>query len=475
MNRSVALLGAALLLAGATIPVAAQSADSASARRRHAQGTAAFVAARYDSALVAYTEAATLRAEIGDSIGLGASLNGIGASYYNLGQYELALDHLLRALEVRRSVHDSVGVARTLTNIGLAYQDLGQFDRAESSMREGSAMASRLPDALAQGYIDGTLGALLTRRGKQAEAEEVLTRALSAYRVVDSTRTRADSSNGWSYVSQSIALVMVRTGREEAGLALLERVLAYETGIQSLNGELRVRMALGDAYRETGRLDRAGVEYERGLALARQAGRLPLALNALRELATLEEAAGRPERALGRLRAYFALRDTLFGEAATQRLALAEARAAAERGREENARLLGRLARQRLVLALGALIVVLAAVIVAQQVRNTRRARARQEELARTNAELARANEELRTALSEVRTLKGFIPICAHCKRVRDDQGYWEGVESYISSRSEALFSHAICAECGPRLYGEYWSPDEVGEGTVSSDAAPPG
>jgi hypothetical protein len=56
----------------------------------------------------------------------------------------------------------------------------------------------------------------------------------------------------------------------------------------------------------------------------------------------------------------------------------------------------------------------------------------------------------LRTALSEVRTLEGLIPICIHCKKVRDDQGFWEGVESYISSRSEARFSHGICADCGP-------------------------
>lgn len=56
--------------------------------------------------------------------------------------------------------------------------------------------------------------------------------------------------------------------------------------------------------------------------------------------------------------------------------------------------------------------------------------------------------EELQHALSEVKKLSGLIPICASCKKVRDDEGYWGAVESYISSRSEAQFSHGICPEC---------------------------
>jgi hypothetical protein len=82
---------------------------------------------------------------------------------------------------------------------------------------------------------------------------------------------------------------------------------------------------------------------------------------------------------------------------------------------------------------------------------------------------LSRTNEGLRAALSEVRTLEGLIPICSHCKKVRDDDGFWEAVETYISSRSDALFSHGICTECGPRLYGDDWvhiNGEPAGEST---------
>jgi hypothetical protein len=61
--------------------------------------------------------------------------------------------------------------------------------------------------------------------------------------------------------------------------------------------------------------------------------------------------------------------------------------------------------------------------------------------------------ERLQTAINEVRTLKGFIPICASCKKVRTDEGYWEQIEKYIKDRSDAEFSHGICPECAEVLY----------------------
>lgn len=64
---------------------------------------------------------------------------------------------------------------------------------------------------------------------------------------------------------------------------------------------------------------------------------------------------------------------------------------------------------------------------------------------------------ELEQALAEVKVLRGFIPICASCKNVRNDEGYWQQIEGYIQQHSEALFSHGICPACAKRLYPEYY------------------
>ncbi len=74
-------------------------------------------------------------------------------------------------------------------------------------------------------------------------------------------------------------------------------------------------------------------------------------------------------------------------------------------------------------------------------------------ELKRAEGEKSRLVAELTEALAQVKKLSGFLPICASCKKIRDDQGYWRQVEEYIRDHSEAEFSHGICPECAKRLY----------------------
>ncbi|HEV8487880.1 MAG TPA: response regulator transcription factor [Blastocatellia bacterium] len=66
--------------------------------------------------------------------------------------------------------------------------------------------------------------------------------------------------------------------------------------------------------------------------------------------------------------------------------------------------------------------------------------------------DLAARVTELQDALSQVKQLQGILPICSHCKKVRDDKNYWQQVESYISAHSEAQFSHSICPDCFERV-----------------------
>ena len=73
----------------------------------------------------------------------------------------------------------------------------------------------------------------------------------------------------------------------------------------------------------------------------------------------------------------------------------------------------------------------------------------------RAAAEREHLIDELKEALANVKTLRGLIPICASCKKVRDDKGYWSQVEVYVRDRSEAEFSHDICPDCMLKLYGK--------------------
>ena len=76
-----------------------------------------------------------------------------------------------------------------------------------------------------------------------------------------------------------------------------------------------------------------------------------------------------------------------------------------------------------------------------------------QEEIVEQHRELLEKNTKLEKALVEVKRLSGLLPICASCKKIRDDGGYWRQIEAYIRDHSEADFSHGICPDCARKLY----------------------
>jgi DNA-binding NarL/FixJ family response regulator len=79
---------------------------------------------------------------------------------------------------------------------------------------------------------------------------------------------------------------------------------------------------------------------------------------------------------------------------------------------------------------------------------------------------------ELQKALTEVKNLNGLLPICSHCKKIRDDKGYWHQVERYISAHTEATFSHGLCEEC---LHKHYPEVSQEVVNTLAANKSKPG
>ncbi len=64
--------------------------------------------------------------------------------------------------------------------------------------------------------------------------------------------------------------------------------------------------------------------------------------------------------------------------------------------------------------------------------------------------------------LAQVKTLSGFLPICASCKKIRDDSGYWKQIESYLSAHADVTFSQGICPDCAQKFYGDFIDVEEA-------------
>jgi len=93
-----------------------------------------------------------------------------------------------------------------------------------------------------------------------------------------------------------------------------------------------------------------------------------------------------------------------------------------------------------------------------------------QEALIESRTMLAAKLQELRKALEQIKTLRGIVPICANCKKIRSDDGYWQQVEVYVRDNTEAEFTHGICPECIEKLYPDLGTQDDKKNTTPKSD-----
>lgn len=91
------------------------------------------------------------------------------------------------------------------------------------------------------------------------------------------------------------------------------------------------------------------------------------------------------------------------------------------------------------------------------------------ERILRLQAELAARVKELELALANVKLLQGLLPICCYCKRIRNDQNYWQQVDTYISDHSEAQFTHGICPECRDKIVKPELERLKVNEAAIRS------
>ncbi len=84
--------------------------------------------------------------------------------------------------------------------------------------------------------------------------------------------------------------------------------------------------------------------------------------------------------------------------------------------------------------------------------------------LRKEHEELLEEKSNLEKALKQIKTLRGLLPMCANCKKIRDDSGYWKQIESYLHEHSDAKFSHGICPDCAKTLYPHIRIYDDAGE-----------
>jgi tetratricopeptide (TPR) repeat protein len=304
----------------------------------------------------------------------------------------LPLTYAYQALELAERLDDRIIIASACNNIGEVLWRVGDHDRALEFFARCLEIHHGLGTKANESIALLNIGAVHRGRGEFERALEYLSLALAAAR-----ECGARDAEGTAL--SEIGLTHLKLGDLRAARDYQVRSLrvARECGARLLETEVLVGLAA--ILKEDGEADKAVEALHEALAGARQIRSNELVYKAHRQLSELYELSGDFANALAHYKQFVEFHDEVLGQVAAQRIRSVIAQKEAE-------------ATQRETEALRA------------------------------------KNEELEAVLSQVKQLEGLLPICSYCKAVRDDQNYWQKIEKYISSRTNALFSHGICPSC---------------------------
>ncbi|MCX6139201.1 MAG: hypothetical protein NTV54_17100 [Ignavibacteriales bacterium] len=232
--------------------------------------------------------------------------------------------------------------------------------------------------------------------------------------------------------------------------------------VQALNG-------LGIYYYRMGIYGEATRYLLSSAALAQSINTPKQSMISYETLSSLYEKTGQIDKAYHYYKLYAAARDSLFNSIESDKIAESSMKLETMKKEREMESLkqaktmadltLGKKHNQLNLLVLGIVSLCIIIFILYWYIRNTKK---NQYAVERKNLELEQLNSELQTHIGEIRTLSGLLPICSSCKKIRNDRGYWEQLEGYVSQHSGATFSHGICPECMAELYPAYMKQKKV-------------
>jgi len=398
--------------------------------------------------------------ESADAFRLANNPRGEAQAYNTLGlialdraEYDRALEYQLRALDIRERTSDREGLGYSYNNLGNIYRASGNYAKALEYHRRGLAIKIELGNRPSEAFSHHNIGHVYRAMGD-------IPQALASYRKGLAIREALGDQFG---VASSLNAIgqLEEAADPRAALGVYQRALAIRQAMNDWRGEAETHNNISRVHLKLGDPASARTALTQALAITeRREAPLTRADTFLR-LSETYEAMGDPRAALKYYRDFVTLHDKTLTQENAERLTRLQAAHESDR-REQQIKQLqlegelssARLAREQLVRR--GLIASLIAVVVGMMALYGR-FRYKQQSEARLRAQAT----ELADALEKARTLRGLLPICASCKKIRDDNGYWTQVEAYVRAHSQAEFTHSLCPECTDELYPGLLTPEE--------------
>ncbi|WP_234488838.1 tetratricopeptide repeat protein [Oxynema sp. CENA135] len=220
-----------------------------------------------DTALTYYQKALEIRQEIGDLSGTAQSLNNIGAIYWFRGDYQRALENLERSLPLYQQVENTWGEAEVLNNIGQIYADLRESDRALEYLNRALILRQELGDRRGEGSTLNNIAGVYSHIGENETAFNYYQQALEIRREIQDPQGIANTLT-------NLAVSYAIQGKLQQALDLYEQVLQLQQTLGDRLGEAVTYINLGQTYLDLGDRERALALFERALPMTESTGYL---------------------------------------------------------------------------------------------------------------------------------------------------------------------------------------------------------
>ncbi|MBD2069519.1 tetratricopeptide repeat protein [Leptolyngbya sp. FACHB-671] len=255
------------IVPGRTIQVLAQTQDNrqAEANRLAQQGLGQYQTSQLQAALQSLQEALEIYREIGDRVGEGDTLSGIGAVYFDLGQYPQALESWRQALSITRAVNDRVGEGIILSGIGNVYLHQGQYPQALESLQQALSIAQAVGDRVGEGAALNNIGGVYLYQGQYPQALESYQQALSIARAVGNRAVEGNTLTGIGEVYRNL-------GQYPQALESYQQALSITREVGDRVGEGAVLNNIGTVYRNLGQYPQALESWQQALSIMREVG-----------------------------------------------------------------------------------------------------------------------------------------------------------------------------------------------------------
>jgi tetratricopeptide (TPR) repeat protein len=370
-------------------------------------------AGKFAEAMSYYRKSKKIMEKLGDKIGMAAIHGTIATTYKFQGMIDKALEHYHESLRGKEECGVSKDeIASCHMNIGACYSTLSRLDLAQSSYEYARKIFEESNNRQQLAYIYHNIGSVYGKKKELDKAREYFQKSLDIREDLGDKKGTASTLCNMGSLHEDL-------GDSESARDFLIRSLELNEEIGNKRGIAYSCSCLGGVCTTLGRFDEAEELIMRGLSITRKLNVKDWEIHCLDKMTDLYEAKGDLQKALMCSRDLKKCLEEHMNEKSMEKIAMLQVQLETEK-------------------------------------------KEREAEIYRLkNVELSSMNAKLRDALAHVKKLQGMLPICANCKKVRDDDGYWQQIEAYISDHSDVKITHGICPECIIKLYGEEFAREE--------------